>query len=84
MKWAFVLSHDFFSFFVLRLHQLVVLELFTFLPFRACFGFEHLGERFPSEIILLLLELVLVGIRYIGAERPVIPIFEHKFVAEAH
>ena len=46
VKWAFVLSHYYFSFFVLRLHQLVVLELFTFLPFRACFGFEYLGEPF--------------------------------------
>ena len=34
--------------FALRLRQLVVLELPSFLPFRACFGFEYLGEPFHS------------------------------------
>ena len=83
-KWALVLSHDFLLIFALRLRQLAVLELFSFLPFRACFGFEYLGEPFPSSIILLVDELVLVEIQYIRVERPFVPIFELKFVAEAH
>ena len=62
--------------FALTLDQLVVLEHTSFLPIRAYFGSEYLGEPFPSWIILLV--LVLVEIRL------VIPIFEHKHVAEAH
>ena len=77
-------SHDFLSIFVRRICQLVVLELSSLLPFRACFGFEYLGELFLSSIILLVDELVLVEIQYIRVERPVVPIFEHTFVAEAH
>ena len=46
------------------------------------FGFEYLGEPFPSEIILLVDELVLT--QYIRVERPPIPIFKHKLFAEAH
>ena len=63
--------------FALRPRQLVVLELFSFLPFRACFGFEYLAEPFPSSIILLIDELVLVEIQKIRVERPVVPFFEH-------
>ena len=70
--------------FALRLRQLVVLELSSFFPFRACFGFEYLGEPFPSQIILLVDELVLVEIQYIRVERLVFPIFKHKLVAAAH
>ena len=43
-----MLSHDFPLIFALRLRQLVVVELSSFLPFRAYFGFEHLREPFPS------------------------------------
>ena len=46
--------------------------------------FGYLGEPFPSEIILLVDELVLVEIQYIRVVRPVIPIFEHNLVAVAH
>ena len=78
------MSHDLLLFFALRLRQLLVLELFSFLPCRVCFGFEFLGEPFPSSIILLVDELVLVEIQYIRVVRPVASIFEHKFVAGAH
>ena len=54
----------------------------SFLPFRAYFGSEYLGEPFPSKIILLVNERVLVEIQYICDVRLVIPIFEHKLVAE--
>ena len=37
---------------------------------------------FLSWTILLAVELVLVEIQYIRVVRPVIPIFEHKLVAE--
>ena len=47
----------------MRLRQLVVLELSSFLPLRACFGFEYLGEPFPSSKILLVDELVLFEIQ---------------------
>ena len=66
------------------LRQLAVLELLSFLPVRACFGFECPGEPFPSSIILLVDQLVLFEIQFIRVVRPVIPIFEHKLVAEAH
>ena len=79
-----MLSHDFLKIFALRLRQLVVLELSLFLPFRAYFGFESLGEAFPSQIFLLVDERVLVETQKIRVERPVVPTFEHKFVAEAH
>ena len=36
------------NFFVLRIRELVVLALSSFLPFRAYFGSECLGELFPS------------------------------------
>ena len=39
---------------------------------------------FPSHIIHPVDELVLVEIQHIRVVRPVIPIFEHKLVAEAH
>ena len=39
---------------------------------------------FRSLIILLEAELVLVEIQCIRVVRPVIPIFEHELVAEAH
>ena len=58
-----------------------VLELSSFLPLRAYFGFEYLGEPFPSWIMLLADEPVLVEIQHIRVERPVILIFEHKLVA---
>ena len=83
-KGAFVSSHDFLLLFALRIHQLVVLELSSFLPFQTYFGSEYLGEPFPSQIILLVDERVLVEIQYIRAERPVIPIFELMLVAVAH
>ena len=70
--------------FALRLDQLVVLELSSFLLIRAYFGSEYLGEPFPSEIILLVDELVLIEIQYVRVVRPVLPIFEHELVAEAH
>ena len=57
------MSHDFLFIFALRLRQLVVLEPCSFLPFRACYGFEYLGEPFPSWLILLVDELVLVDIQ---------------------
>ena len=72
------------QFFALRLRQLVVLELSSFHPFRACFGFEYLRELFPSKTILLVAELVLVEIQCIRFVRPVITILEHELVAEAH
>ena len=72
------MSHDSLLIFALRRRQLVVLELSSFLPFREYFGSEYLGEPFPSGIILLVAELVLVEIQYIRVARPVIPIFEHK------
>ena len=73
-----------FSKFLHRLRQLVVLELSTCLPFRVCFGFEYLGKPFPSQIILLVDDLVLVEIQCIRVERFVISIFEHKHVAVTH
>ena len=42
-----MLSHDFLLIFAVRVRQLVVLELSAFLPFRAYFGSEYLGELFP-------------------------------------
>ena len=78
------MSHDSLFIFALRLRQLVVLELSSFFPFRAYFGSEYLGEPFPSEIILPVDELVLVGFQHIRVVRPVIPIFQHKLVAGAH
>ena len=68
----------------MRLRQLVVLELSSFLPLRAYFGFEYLGEPFPSWAILLAAELALVEIQYIRVLHPVNPIFEHELVVEAH
>ena len=61
---------DFLSIFVQRIRQLAVIELSSFLPFRAYFGADFLGEPFPSEIILLEDELVLVEIQYIRLVRP--------------
>ena len=78
------MSHGFLLIFAQRLRQLVVLELSSFLPFRAYFGSEYLGEPFPSLIFLLVDELVLVEIQHIRVVRPVKPIFEQKLVAEAH
>ena len=75
-----MVSHDFLFIFALRLRHPVS----SFFPFRAHFGSEYLVEPFPSEISLLVDELVLVEIQHIRVVRPVIPIFEHKFVAEAH
>ena len=83
-KCVFVLSRVCLLYCVLRLRQLVVLELSSFLTFRAHFESEYLGEPCPSQIILLVDELVLVEIQYIRVERPVTPIFERKIVAEAH
>ena len=77
------MSHDFLIF-SLKFHQLVLVELFSFLPSRACFGFEYLEEPLPSKIVLFVDELVLVETPYFRVERPATPIFEHKFVAEAH
>ena len=48
------------------------------------FGSEYLGEPLPSWIFLLVDELVLVETQYIRVERPVIPIFDHELVVEAH
>ena len=79
-----MLSLDSLLIFALRHRELVVLELFSFLTFRARFGFEYLAEPFPSKIILLVDELVLVETQYIRVERPVTPIFERTFFAEAH
>ena len=68
------MCRDFLLISVLRIRQLVVLELSSFLPFRACFGFEYLGELFLSWTILLEAELVLFEIQCIRDGRPVIPI----------
>ena len=78
------MSRDFLLIFALILRQLVVLELSLFLPFRAYFGSEHLGQPFPSEKIIFIDELVLVEIQCFRVVRPAIPILEHKLVAEAH
>ena len=78
------MSRDFLLDFALRIHQLVVLELSSFLPTHTHFVFEYLGENFPSYIFLLEDELVLFEILYIHDGRPVIPIFEHQLVATAH
>ena len=61
--WVFVLPHYFLLTKALRLHRLVVLEVFSFFPSLAYFGFEYLGEPFPSKIIILVAELVLVEIQ---------------------
>ena len=45
---------------------------------------EYLGEPFPSQVILLVDEPVLVEIQKIRVESLVVPILEHKFGAEAH
>ena len=58
--------------FALRLRQLVVLELSSFVPFGAYFGSEYLGEPSPLEIILLVVELVLVEIQDISEGRLVV------------
>ena len=68
---------------VQRIRQLVVLELSSFLPVRAYFGFEYLGVSFPSQIIPLVDELVL-EIHCFRVVRPAIAIFKHKLVAVAH
>ena len=62
-KCAFVLSHGFLLIFTLRFRQLVDLELSSFLPFRAWFGSEYLGEPFPSLIILIVSVIVLYEIQ---------------------
>ena len=59
----------------------MVLELSSFLPFRACFGFEYLGEPSFSKKILLVDVLVSVEIQCIRVVRLVITIFEHKHLA---
>ena len=51
-----MLFHDFLFAFVQRIRQLVVLELFSFLPYRAYFEFEFLEELFLSRLILLEVE----------------------------
>ena len=68
----------------MSVHQLVVLGLSSFLTFRANFGSEYLGEPFPSEIIPVVDELVLLEIQHNRIVRPVIPIFDNELVAEAH
>ena len=45
---------------------------------------SDLSISIPFLIILLVDELVLVEIQSIRDKRPVVPIFEQKFVAEAH
>ena len=77
------MSHDFLFIFALRLRQLAVLELSSFLPFRAYFGSEYLGESLPSQIILLVDQLVLVEFQKIRVERPVIAILVRKHVGVA-
>ena len=67
----------------LRIRQLVVLKLSSFLPIRVYFESEYLKEIFPSEIIVLVVEIVLIEIQYIRDGRPPNPIFEHELVAEA-
>ena len=61
----------------MRIRQLVVLQLSSFLPSRVYFAFEYLGELFPSLTILLVDEVVLFDIQFFGDGRPPIPIFEH-------
>ena len=78
------MSHDFLSIFVQRSRRIVILELSSFLPSREYFVSEFLEALFPSNIILLASVTVLFEIQHIRVERPVTPIFEHKFVAEAH
>ena len=78
-----MLCRDFLLIFALRIRQLEVLVLSSFLPVHEYFVFEYLGEVFLSQIILVD-ELVLFDIQYIRGVRPVIPIFELMLVAEAH
>ena len=74
MQCVSVLCRDFLLIAALRIRQLVFLELSSFLPFRAYFGSECLGELFLSLTVLLVVELVLLWIQYIHDERPAIPI----------
>ena len=78
------MRRDFLLIFVMRIRQLVVLQLSSFLPSRVYFVFEYLGELFPSLTILLVDQFVLFDIQFCGDALPPIPIFEHKLVAEAH
>ena len=79
------MSHDFLVIFVLIIHHLVVLvSSLHFSPSREYFVCEYLEALSPSWTILLAVEFVLFEIKYIRDGRPVIPIFEHKLVAEAH
>ena len=84
MKRVSVLFHDFFLIYVLRIRQLVVFDLSSFLPTHEYFVFEYLGKLFLSLIILLAGQLVLFEIQYIRDGRAVIPIFERRLVAAAH
>ena len=79
-----MLFHDFLSTSVQRILQLVSLQLFTFLPSRACFEFEFLEELFFSWPILLVVELVLVEIQHNHDGCSPNPVVEHKLVAEVH
>ena len=67
-----------------RIRRLVVRELSSFLPSRVYFASEYLEALFPLLTILLVVETVLFKIHKNRDGRPVIPIFEHKLVAEAH
>ena len=62
----------------------MVLEISSFLPLRAFCGSEYLGEQLFSQTIVLVAELVPVEIQKIRVVRPLVPVFEHKLVAEAH
>ena len=76
--------HDFLLIFVLRIRQLVVLELSSSQPILEYFVFEYLGEVLsfidnPS----CARDCSLRGSIFHDV-RPVIPIVERKLVAEAH
>ena len=70
--------------FLHRLRQLAVLELSSFLPFRAYFGFENLGEPFPFETIPLAIEFVLDDFQQIRFVRSAVPCFALPFVFVNH
>ena len=79
-----MLSHDFLSIFELRICQIVVLELSSYLPPRVFFVSESLEALFPSLIILVVDDLVLFEIQFFRDGPPSIPILERELVAEAH
>ena len=60
-----MLCLDFLVISVLRIRQLVALELSSSHPIHEYFVFEYLGEAFPSKMILLVDEIFLFEVQYI-------------------